>query len=160
MDNFLLVIDLQNGFMNENTKELPNKIEEIVNSGKYQNIVFTRFVNSVNSIFSKKLNWNGCINDRDIQIVINTKNNKILDKSIYSAVNKNLLDYIEKNNIKNIYLCGIDTEACILKTAFDLFEKEYNVYVLKDYCASTLGIERHNNAIEILKRNIGEKYII
>ena len=77
------------------------------------------------------------------------------NKSIYSAVNKELLNYIEE-----IYLCGIDTEACILKTAFDLFEKEYDVYVLKDYCASTLGVKRHNNAIAILKRNIGEKSII
>ena len=47
-----------------------------------------------------------------------------------------------------------------MKTAFDLFENGYNVYVLKDYCACTYGEIRHNNAIEILKRNIGEKYVI
>ena len=65
-----------------------------------------------------------------------------------------------KKGRPNWPLCGIDTEACILKTAFDLFEKEYDVYVLKDYCASTLGVKRHNNAIAILKRNIDEKSII
>ena len=160
MNSLLLVIDLQQYFINENTKEIPSKIEDIVNSGKYKNIAFTRFVNFKNSIYTKKLNWNGCINKNETQIVIDTKNNKIFNKSIYSAVNKELLNYIEENKIEEIYLCGIDTEACILKTAFDLFEKEYDVYVLKDYCASTLGVKRHNNAIAILKRNIGEKSII
>ena len=70
------------------------------------------------------------------------------------------VDYINENKITEIYLCGIDTECCVLKTAFDLFELEYNVYVLKDYCACTHGIEKHNNALEILRRNIGKDYVI
>ena len=36
----------------------------------------------------------------------------------------------------------------------------YNVYVLKDYVYSTFSEMRKNNAIEILKANIGDKYII
>ena len=43
---------------------------------------------------------------------------------------------------------------------FDLFELGYNVYVLKDYCVCTHGVERHNNALEILRRNIGKEYIV
>lgn len=160
MRSLLLVIDLQNIFINDHTSKLPNKIKEIINNNKYDNVAFTKFVNFEDSIFVKKLNWRGCIQDEDKKIVIDTKNNKIFDKSIYSAVNKELIDYLNKNKITEIYLCGIDTECCILKTAFDLFELEYNVYVLKDYCACTHGIERHNNALEILRRNIGRNYII
>ena len=92
MNSLLLVIDLQQYFINENTKEIPSKIEDIVNSGKYKNIAFTRFVNFKNSIYTKKLNWKGCINKNETQIVIDTKNNKIFNKSIYSAVNKELLN--------------------------------------------------------------------
>lgn len=160
MKSLLLVIDLQNIFINEQTEKLPNKIKEIIDSNKYDNVAFTRFINYKDSMFVKKLDWRRCIQDEDKKIVINTKNNKIFDKSIYSAVNKELIDYINKNKITEIYLCGIDTESCVLKTAFDLFELEYNVYVLKDYCVCTHGIERHNNALEILRRNIGKNYII
>ena len=32
----------------------------------------------------------------------------------------------KENKIKDIYLCGIDTDACVLKTAIDLFENNYN----------------------------------
>lgn len=160
MRSLLLVIDLQNIFINDHTSQLPNKIKEIIDNSKYDNVAFTKFVNFEDSIFVKKLNWRGCIQDEDKKIVIDTKNNKIFDKSIYSAVNKELIEYLNKNKITEIYLCGIDTECCVLKTAFDLFELKYNVYVLKDYCACMYGIERHNNALEILKTNIGKNYVI
>lgn len=58
------------------------------------------------------------------------------DKKIYTAVNDELKDYIRENDISQIYLCGFDTDACIQKTAIDLFEQNYDVYVLKDYCMS------------------------
>lgn len=162
MKSLLLVIDLQYIFINKHTNKLPNKIKKIIDSNNYNydNIAFTKFVNFEDSIFVKKLGWRRCIQDEDKKIVINTQNNKIFEKSIYSAVSKDFIDYINENKITNIYLCGIDTDCCVLKTAFDLFELEYNVYVLKDYCACTHGIEMHNNALEILRRNIGKDYII
>ena len=113
------------------------------------------------TIFFKKLNYSGCLSEIGKQIVIeNEKNYKIIDKKGYTAYTQELIDYVNENKIEKIYLCGIDTESCVLKTAFDLFENEHDVYVLKDYCASTLGKERHNNAIEILKRNIGKQNVI
>ncbi|MBO5183977.1 MAG: isochorismatase family protein [Bacilli bacterium] len=32
-----------------------------------------------------------------------------------------MVDYIIKNNITSIYLCGVDIDCCVLKTAFDFF---------------------------------------
>lgn len=158
--SLLLVIDLQNAFINKYTQELQNKIKVIIHSKQYDKIAFTRFVNFEDSIYAKKLGWKRCINDEDKKIVIDVEDNKVFDKYRYSAVNNKLTEYINQNKITAIYLCGIDTECCVLKTAFDLFELGYNVYVLKDYCYCTLGIERNNNALEILKRNIGKDNII
>ena len=77
-----------------------------------------------------------------------------------ATYNDELKNYININNIENIYLCGIDIECCVLVTALNLFENGYNVFVLKDYVYCTHGEERKNNAIEILKRNIGEKNVL
>lgn len=156
----LLVIDLQKSFINDFTKDLPNKITQLIDSNKYDDVIFTKFINNQNSIFYKKLHWNGCIESDDKKIIIDTKNYKVFEKNVYSSLSKEVKTYIEDNRISEIYLCGIDTECCILKTAFDLFEQNYNVYVLKDYCACTYGINRHNNALEILERNIGKEFII
>ena len=108
----------------------------------------------------QKLNWRGCLSDEDKTIVIDTRSYQVFDKSIYSSVTKELIEYIHENKITEIYLCGINTDCCVLKTALDLFELGYDVYVLENLCGSTCGIERHNHTIEILKRNIGENYVI
>lgn len=160
MKSLLLIIDLQNAFINENTNNLPKKIEKLIDSNKYNTIAFTKFINFENSIFANKLNWKGCIDEEDKKIVINTQNNIIFNKTKYSVVSEEFINYINDNKITEIYLCGIDTECCVLKTAFDLFELGYNVYVLKDYCACTKGIKRHNNAIEIIRRNIGKNFVV
>jgi len=106
------------------------------------------------------LNYYGCIDNSSKEIVIDTKHNLVIDKSIYTAFNKELITYISKYNITEIYLCGINIECCVLKTAFDLFENGYQVYILKDLCACTHGEERKNNALQILERNIGKNKII
>ncbi len=160
MNSLLLVIDLQKSFINDNTKIILNKINKLLDESKYDKVVFTKFINSTNSIWFTKLNYKECITEESKKIQIDTRDNKIIDKTIYSSLGDELKKYIIDNMIDKIYLCGIDTECCVLKTAVDLFENGYDVYVLKDYCACMEGIERYNNAIEILKRNIGNDMVI
>ena len=61
MKTLLLVIDLQQAFVNENTKSVVEKIDSLLNVNKYDDAVFTRFINSDNSIWVKNLNYNDCI---------------------------------------------------------------------------------------------------
>lgn len=86
-----------------------------MDSNKYDLTAFTRFINDENSIWYKKLNYKGCMTKEGQAIAINTKNNKVFDKNIYTAVNDELKKYIQKNNISKIYLCGFDTDACVQK---------------------------------------------
>lgn len=159
MKKLLLVIDAQKDFINDDNVDVLNKIGELINSNKYDDVVFTRFINNEESIWYKKLDYKGCMTENGRKIVINTKDYKIIDKTIYSAVNNELENYIKNNNIEQIYLCGFETDACVQKTAIDLFEKNYDVYVLKDYCM-THSVELHNTIIKNLKRLIGENSVI
>lgn len=160
MNRLLLVIDVQNDFINEHTKNTLTKIKELVDSNKYDLTAFTRFINDENSIWYKKLDYKGCMTKDGQSIAIDTKNNKVFDKTVYTAVNDALKNYIRENNISEIYLCGFDTDACIQKTAIDLFEQNYDVYVLKDYCMSHAGKEIHDLYIQNLSRLIGKNKII
>ena len=45
MNRLLLVIDVQNDFINEHTKNILTKIKELVDSNKYDLTAFTRFIN-------------------------------------------------------------------------------------------------------------------
>lgn len=160
MSKLLLVIDVQNDFVNENTKEYVEKIQKLIDSKDYQNIAFTKFINNEESLWYKKLDYKGCMTKEGQAIVLDTKDYKIFEKTIYSALNNELKEYIKDNKIEEIYLCGFDTDACIQKTAIDLFENGYEIYVLKDYCMTHVGIELHNATINNLKRLIGENSII
>ena len=160
MSNLLLVIDVQNDFINDNTRKFVDKIEQLINSKKFDYIAFTKFINDKNNILYKKLNYKGCMTVEGQKIVLDTKNYKIFEKTIYSALNNKLKEYIKVNDIKNIYLCGFDTDACVQKTTLDLFENSYEVFVLKDYCMSSSSIELHNTIINNLKRLIGKNHII
>lgn len=160
MSKLLLVIDVQNNFINENTSKVLDNIKNLVNSKMYDIVAFTRFINDEDSIWYKKLSYKGCMTKEQQEIVIDTKNYKIFDKKIYTALNEELKKFITENNIKEIYLCGFDTDACVQKTAIDMFEQNYNVYILKDYCMSHIGEETHNAYINNMKRLIGKDRVI
>ena len=160
MSKLLLVIDVQKDFINDNTKETKNKIEKLINSKEYDNIVFTKFLNNENSVYYIKLNSRFFLTEEGSDIAFDTKQYKVLCKTKYSALNSELIEYISTYNINEIYLCGFDTDACVYKTALDLFENNYNVYVLKDYTMSHKGLKLHNIFIKNLKRLIGRDNVI
>lgn len=160
MNSLLLVIDLQNNFINDNTRKIPINICNLIDKNLFDYVVFTKFINDENSNFYKVLNYKGCINEMDRNIVIDTKNYKVIEKRIYSAYNDELKKFIFDNKIRTVYLCGIDTDACVLKTAVDLFENNIDVKVIEDCSMSHSGLEYHNSAINILKKLIGKDNII
>ena len=160
MNNLLLIIDLQENFINNNTKNVPNSIKKLIDSNIANHIVFTKFINDDSSNFYKVLNYKGCMSEKDRNIVIDTKDYKIIEKRVYTAYNNELKLYINTNNIKTIYLCGIDTDACVLKTALDLFENNFDVKVIEDCSMSHSGIEYHISAINMLRKLIGNQNVI
>ena len=106
------------------------------------------------------MNYKGCMTKEQQEIAIDTKNYRIFDKRIYTALNDELKQFIDENNIDEIFLCGFDTDACVYKTALDLFENNYNIYVLENYTMSHKGLELHNIFINNLKRLIGKDNVI
>ena len=80
MNKLLLVIDVQNDFINNNTKDVKDRISELVNSKEYNYIVFTKFINNENSIWYKRLDYKGCLLSNGQEIAINTNYHKIINK--------------------------------------------------------------------------------
>lgn len=158
MKTALLVIDVQNCFLNENTKELPQKIASYIATHKHDYVLFTRFINKQNSNFYKKLNWKECMESPDIDICpllmkyINEDN--IFDKSTYSAFKSSvLLNFIKTNNIDKLFLCGLDADACVLATAFEGFDLGLDITVVTDLISS--GEQKMQAYVrDIVKRNI------
>jgi nicotinamidase-related amidase len=63
------------------------------------------------------------------------------------------------NKITKVFICGIATESCVMKTAIDLFERNIRPIVIQDACCSHAGEAAHNAGLLIIERNIGKAQI-
>lgn len=68
---YLLIVDVQNGFINDkNSKIVPN-IEKLVKSLDFDEIIVTKFINKPDSQYFKQLNWQKMTSSPDIDLAFN-----------------------------------------------------------------------------------------
>ncbi|MEK6950113.1 MAG: isochorismatase family cysteine hydrolase [Nanoarchaeota archaeon] len=157
--NALMVIDVQNYFVNDNTQILPKKIAEFIENNKFDFVLFTKFVNKKDSNFFGILNWKKCISSPDTDIhsalVKFVDKNNVFEKSTYSIFkSEKLAEFLENNKITKLFLCGIDIDGCVLASLYDGFDLGYDIKVLKDLSLSHYGKEMDNSALKIIEKNL------
>lgn len=160
MKKALLIVDVQNGFVNDKTKHIPLSVEKLQYS--YDLVIATRFVNLPDSPYRRLIKWNHLSPGTDeIELAFKPKEDVIiLDKYIYSCINDSFVNMLEENEVDAVDICGIDTDICVTKCAVDLFERNITPYVLKDYCATHAEADVQDVALIILARYIGSSQII
>lgn len=139
-ESLLLVIDIQDKLVNSLDKHvIVTRTETLVKAAKILEIPTI-----ATQQYPKGL---GLIVDSIKQnLPIGTK---IIDKTSFSAVKeKGFMEILKSFNKKQIVICGIETHICVHQTAADLIAEGFDVYVVKDACASRSkyefkqGIER------------------
>lgn len=162
MNDLLLVVDVQNGFVSERTKHIVPLLQNLLTSGRFRHVVFSQFENMDSSPYEVLLGWHRLksLEERKIVKELEPYAKDILKKTVYSSVNDFLKEYIKKNNITTVYIAGIDTDCCVLTSAVDIFQIGVRPVVLSEYCASNGGMDSHTAALRVLGRLIGEKQIV
>lgn len=165
MNKILIVVDIQNGFNRyEQTHILADKIVKLTNSVVFDKIIATRFRNKEGSQYTKFLNWHRLIESPDIDLVDGIKADEIVDKWVYTCVDDNFMSLLKKLNDgelpSHVFICGADTDCCVLKTATDIFEQGLMPIVLTEYCDSNAGPKSHDAGLLVMSRLIGKKCIV
>lgn len=157
----LVIIDVQKGFLSENTKHIPEKIKELLSENQFDFIISTRFKNHEESPFIKYLDWYEFLDENDWKLdkYIKSVSDAIFDKYCYSCFTNEFKEYIDSNNIDKLYFVGIDADCCVLESVTDCFELGIDYTVISDCCASNGGAESHKAGIRVMERLIGKKYI-
>lgn len=57
--------------------------------------------------------------------------------------------------IETVFLCGVNTNNCVLATAFDAFSRDLRIVVLADACGSMNGDEYHRFALAEVEAALG-----
>ena len=74
-------------------------------------------------------------------IVDNKEYTKFEKMEFSCSKNKKFMNYLNKNNYKNIIVCGIESHICILQTAIELLEKGFNILIPRDAIGSRNQID-------------------
>ncbi len=164
LPSVLVIVDAQNGFQNSHTFRVIPSIVAIVRAHLGPTL-FTQFVNRDGSNFERLLNWSnmkdGAATEfvKELQPFINTKNT--FQKSGYSAFSSaTFTTRLKELAIQRVEICGFDTDACVLATAFDAFDAGYHPLIHVDACGSSGGNHLHLSSIEVLQRNFGKHSIV
>lgn len=165
MKNVLVVIDLQEGFINDNTIKVVNNIQYLLYSEIYDAVIATKFTNMPGSSFDSFLGWTGMMEEEEKALLpfVEEHADIIVSKCSYSCVkNTNFIQSLVAlcgGLPDEVTLVGVDTDACVLATAIDLFEMGIRPIIIEDCVGSSGGDECHRAGMLLLKRSIGKEQI-
>lgn len=152
-----VVIDIQNGFINKNTQHVPARVRDYLKQHKseYEVVIATRYINTPNTSCYKIEGWKGCMQGTDeIEIVdeLTGLYDYVVDKNRYACTNFEFVKILHDYKIDEIYMCGLNTECCVLSSAFILYDNGFPIYVFDELSGSTSGQAAHEAGLLTFKR--------
>lgn len=159
----ILLVDIQEGYMNDSLKDFPKAIEKHVANYDYDLVIATRFINKNDSLHQNDIKAREMtVFSSKAKLVepIEKISDFVLMKSTYSSLTEDVLRLLEKNQVQQVYLAGLNVETSILATSFDLFDKGIKPVILSNLCDTSNGDEVKNKALEILRLAVGDECIL
>lgn len=125
-----------------------------------RDVVFTRYLNYDDSPFEKVMGWSKLKDSPEIDIVddlqdVSCKATAVIDKKIYTLFNDEGTALAHSRQWTDMFVCGIDTEVCVLTTAVDAFEHGIRAWLLTDASASHAGRQTHDAGVLGAQKMIG-----
>lgn len=157
----LIVVDVQNGFVKESSEHVVQPIAEFAErwAAAGGTVIATRFINPPGSQWERLIHWSRLRSSPDIDLappiaqLAETQPVHVVDKTSYTSLTPEVLDLL--GDASTVYICGIATDGCVLRTAVDVFERGLTPLVLKDLCASHAGEATHQEGLHLTGRFIG-----
>ncbi|MCC3317883.1 MULTISPECIES: cysteine hydrolase family protein [Nocardia] len=168
----LMVIDVQNGFVNSSSALVVPPIVDLVERWTTNNrpVLMSRYRNYSGSPYERLLGWRELHRAPDIDIIdalvgfLDHPMTTVIDKTGYTALTVEAVEHWHGAGVTDLILCGIATDGCVFKTALDVFEAGFTPWVVVDAVASNTTRHRaqeiHESALLLLARLIGADQLI
>jgi nicotinamidase-related amidase len=165
----LLIVDVQNGFVNDKSRHVLPVIVELAThwQSTSQPIYMSQFTNYPGSQWERLIGWHRLESEAEIaireelQLFVNDA--VTFRKRSYSCLVGSFLSDLRSHDWDEVVLCGIATDGCVLATAVDLFEfkdRPIRPVVVRDGCASHAGEAVHAAGIQLIERFIGRSQVV
>jgi len=88
---------------------------------------------------------------KTLESILENKEYPKFEKMEFScSKNKSFINYIEKNNFRNIIVCGIESHICILQTSIELLAKGFNILIPRDAIGSRNTIDNETAFLRLI----------
>lgn len=150
----LLIIDYQKGFLNDNSKRIIKPLTKLLHNKKFDKVIMTMWFNSGVNNFTECLNYENCqVDGKDAGLIKLYHGSSVYPRvNRYSCLTEEMLSILKYN--MHIYLCGLETDACVLGTAFGLFDYGFKFNIIDD-CTTSKNKELEDAARLIINRQFG-----
>ena len=121
---------------------------------KYDKIIADKFINNEETFFHK----NGLFemvemdSNTDLYPIVEEKATDIIIKDTYALPLNKLYEIVKKEDIENIDIVGVETDASVLATLFSFWDAKLPFTLLKSRTMGKYGI--HEAAKLIISRNL------
>lgn len=163
----LVVIDVQNGFVDDRTRHVVPTLVDLIRrwAGADGDVVFTRYHNYPGSPYERLIGWTKLAGPPATDLIDELApyvgpDTPILDKSVYTLFTDAGEQLVRERGWTDLYVCGIDTDSCVLKTAVDAFERDLTPWIVTDASASHGGPAAHDAGLAVARRFIGARQLI
>ncbi len=163
----LVVIDMQNGFVNDKSRHVVPVIADLIDQWEAAGgaTIFTRYLNYQDSPFERIIKWSKLQESPETDIVEELTAHAdraaaIVDKKIYTLFTPDGTRLVEHGGWSDLVFCGIATESCVLKSAVDAFELNYTPWIVTDASASHAGSVAHDAGLLVAGRFIGPGQLV
>nr|WP_107052171.1 isochorismatase family cysteine hydrolase [Streptomyces flavovirens] len=163
----LLVIDVQQGFVNEHSCNVVPKVVRLVDGWRAAGapVVFTRFHNAPGSPYETISGWKRLRTAEEQAFVKDLApfidgSALIIDKAQASVFTPEGTQLIHESGWRDLLLCGIDTDACVYDSATAAYQRGYRPWIVTDACASSGGSQYHEAALLLAARNLGVNQLV
>lgn len=157
----IIVVDMQVGFIKENNKHLVEKINNYLKTNKFDNVIYTKYINSQSSPFVKILGWEGLTESSEQELCVTMLENSVIFEKEGYGLSGEQMSKLKELNITEIEVCGTDSDACVMMIAYQLFDNGIKPIILKELCASSSSNGRVNEAaFLIMERSFGKNNIV
>lgn len=163
----LIVVDLQNGFVNHHSSTVVPIVVQLVQrwTAADRPVVFTRYWNYPGSPFERIIQWTRLQQVPETDIVPELAESAAaayatIDKITYSCFTPETTALIGEAGWTDLVFCGIATESCVLKSAADAFERDHTPWIVTDASASDAGRAVHDAGLLVARRLIGRNQLV
>ena len=175
MKKALIIVDVQDIFLNKKNKHVLVPISDLLESVPYDMYINAVFHAEKSSIWEKQIGWNVDRSEAkthaSIQKILDKKSNVVnvikQTKSVFKCELNlkqgqvftecdfyGLVGYLRVNGVKEIHIIGLDTNDCVLATAYEAFDLGFYTYVIEECVQSSEGNDLHIKSIDLL-RHVG-----